>query len=299
MNADQSAVYKEIDRRLKAYSIDLKDYIYVDPKIGSTLKVNNTTLDGITFLEKSKFALSANGKSLEYALSNAKSSNGCSAFAGQIKKSDLDNAMLQMSFLATKGKGFREIFYLPDEANPAVALGDPEKRILLNQDNQFFDLKFGKMTDAPDITSIHVDMEKTQTSIHLDKQGFIFASGKSGEVYLSSNVLQHIIDELIIKDKFFGLFGDSYAATLFKKHVTTISQVNRNSISDPASGKYHMENNRFLRGTQVRAVLGLEASYDINRLQIFTRGTLGLKVNEEKKPEVFDGSITVGLRGTF
>jgi len=106
-------VYPTIEERLKSFSIELKEYIYEDPKKGSTLKgstlkVGKTTLDGISFVAKNKFKLTTNqsiigNQDLQAALSNAKSQNGLRAFAGQIRKDDLEHAQLQLSFAATKG----------------------------------------------------------------------------------------------------------------------------------------------------------------------------------------------------
>jgi len=117
----------------------------------------------------------------------------------------LDNTLLQLSFLATKGKGFREIFYLPER-----------RPLTMDFSYQIFvDLKFGKMINSPDIISIHVDMTSGgRTNIHLDKQGFIF-SDRSGKIYTASNAGSHTIDELIFKDKFLPLFDNEPVVTYY------------------------------------------------------------------------------------
>lgn len=301
-------VFKEIDKRLKALSIDIKKYIYVNPKTNRpTLQVAKTTLDGISFsagqnLGSGKSILGQQSilgdHALKGAISNAKAGNGLRAFAGQIKKEDLNNLQLQASFLATKGLGFREIFYLPDQIVPAR---DMDHRVLLNQDNRLYDLKFGRMVDSPDVTSIHVDMaSESVTSIHLDKQGFIFA-GRDGKIRLSSNVAQHVFDELILKDKFLGMFGDGRIPTALKNNVTLFSHLNYNSISDPTLGRTELQNNQFLRNSRIRGILGLEASYSSNRLQLFTRGSLGMEISNDKQLSILskDYSGVIGIRGTF
>jgi len=296
------SVYTEISNRLNSFSINLDDYIYINPKTGkTTLQVKKTTLDGISFIaghkqRDGKFILGDHV--LKGALSNAKAGNSLRAFAGQISKEDRDNIPLQLSFLATQGLGFREIFYLPENVIPARDFDD---RILLDQDNRFFDLKFGKMSDSPDVTSIHADMAPgSLTSIHLDKQGFVFAD-RDGKIHLGSNVAQHVFDELVLKDKFFGLFGDGAIPTALKKNVTFFTHLDKTSLSDPTLGYSSLQNNQFLRYSAVRAILGIEASYDISRVQLFTRGSLGMSISNDKHLDVLekDFGIVGGIRGTF
>ena len=295
-------VYSEIANRLSSFSIDLDDYIYINPKTNkTTLQVAKTTLDGISFVAGHKLNdgqfIPGDGV-LRFALSRAKSGNGLRAFAGQISAEDLANTQLQASFLATTGLGFREIFYLPERVVPAR---DSDNKILLNQDNRLYDLKFGKMIDSPDVTSIHVDMAPgSLTSIHLDKQGFVFAD-RDGKIYLGSNVAQHIIDELVLKDKFFGLFGDGTVPTYLKKHVTLFSHLDKNSLSDPSLGGLDLENNLFLQNSSIRAIVGVEASFSIRKVQLFGRGSLGLELSNDKHLEILekDYSLVGGLRTRF
>jgi hypothetical protein len=295
-------VYTDIANRLNSLSINLDDYIHINPKTQkTTLQVEKTTLDGISFVAGHKqndgqFIL---GDSvLKGAFSRAKAGNGLRAFAGQISPEDLANTPLQLSFLATKGLGFREIFYLPEGVIPAR---DFNHKILLNQDNRLFDWKFGKMIDSPNVTSIHVDMAQgSLTSIHLDKQGFIFAD-RDGKIHLGSNVAQHVIDELILKDKFFGLFGDGAIPTALKNNVTFFTHLDKNSLSDPTLGGSSMQNNQFLRNSSVRAILGVGASYSMNGIQLFTRGSLGIDISNDKQLNILrkDYSIVGGVRVKF
>jgi len=301
-------VYQTIEQRLQSFKIELKDYIYEDPKNGSTLKsktlkVKNTTLDGISFVAQNISKRTTDqsiigNKDLEAALSNAKSKkNGLRAFAGQIRKDDLEHTQLQASFLATKGLGFREIFYLPDRIEPAI---DVHNQILLDQDRRFFDLKFGKMVDSPDLTSIHVDMEADRTSIHLDSEGFVFAD-RDGKIYFSSTVAQHLVDELFLKDLILGQFGNGSIPTFLKNNVTLFFHINHNSISDPTLGNSDMQYNQFLRYSAVRAIVGVEVSYGTNRIQLFTRGSLNLEMSNDKQRNISSNDLSVvgGLRGRF
>lgn len=296
------SVYTEIKNRLDSFSIDLDDYIYINPHTQeTTLQVENTTLDGISFRaghKRSDGEFIRGNDVLKDALFNAKSGNGLRAFAGQINSEDLASIPLQLSFLATDGLGFREIFYLPEGLIPAR---DSNNQILLNQDNRLYDRKFGKMVDSPDVTSIHVDMvDDGPTSIHLDKQGFVFAD-RDGKIYLASNVAQHVFDELLLKDKFFGLFGEGAAPTWLKNNVTVFTHFDKNSISDPTLGGSYALNNQFLRYSRIRGILGLEVSVNINRIQLFGRGSLGIEIGNEKNrnsvQEEFAG--VAGIRGTF
>lgn len=296
------SVYSEIANRLNSLSINLDDYIYINPKTQkTTLQVEKTTLDGISFVachKKPDGEMVLGDEVLKYALSNAKNGNGKRAFAGQISNEDSDNIPLRLSFIATKGLGFREIFYLPERIIPAR---DSNHQILLDQDNRMFDLKFGKMIDSPDVTSIHVDMEKgSLTSIHLDKQGFVFAD-RDGKIYLGSNVLQHVFDELILKDKIFGLFGSGPIPAALKNNITLFTHLDKHSLSDPTLGGSNMQNNAFLRYSKVRAILGVDVSYGSNRIQLFARGSLGLDISNDKHLDILqkEWSATGGFRGRF
>lgn len=296
------SVYSEIANRLNSFSINLDDYIYINPKTGrTTLQVEKTTLDGISFVAGHKqpdgqFIL---GDSvLKGALDNAKAGNGRRAFAGQIRQEDRENLPLQASFLATDGLGFREIFYLPQGVSPAR---DFNNRILLNQGNRLFDLKFGRMIDAPEVTSIHVDMaEGSLTSIHLDKQGFVFAD-RDGKIHLSSNVGQHVIDELVLKDKLFGLLGDGAVPTALKNNFTVFTHLDQNSLSDPTLGAPGLRHNQFLRTSSVRAILGFDATFKMNRVQLFARGSLGLDISNDKRLDILekDWGLVGGIRARF
>ncbi len=266
-------VYHEIEQRLHVLGITLEDYIYVDPKMGTTLKIKQTTLDGIEFVAKNKSKLGTDrsiigNHALKAALDNAKNSNGLRAFAGQVRQNDLNNALLQASFGASSGVGFREIFYLPDQTDPAKDLNN---RIFLDDDNNFFDLKFGKLIDSPDITSLHIGTTGGTTSIHLDDEGFIFADD-NGIIFLSSNAGSHTLNELLLKTILFG--GNNSVSSFVKNNITTFLHTNQNSLSDPTLGS--VINNPY---SPVRMILGLEVSHTINKIQLFGRVGLDLELN--------------------
>lgn len=320
-------VYDAIASRMAGYGINLKDFIYVDPTEGETLLEEDTTLDGISFVPRNKWNLSTDQSIIGShdfiaAITAAKSDEGMRAFAGQILDEDLQNLLLQGSFGATEGTGFREIFYLPAESHPAI---DPSGRVLTNrEDHRFFDLQFGKFVGQRDRTALHITIDdrsappfvkkpspgnsdqittlamrnlspggenRLRSSIHLDDKGFIF-SGRDGVIRTSVDFAQHTFDELILKDK---LFGAKSPLTGFV-HVSMGSIADRNMVENLSR-----KHNTFLRNQPLRAIAGLELSTQSNGWQPFLRGSLGVNVplnDDERRLEKYF-SLAAGLRKDF
>src|SRR5262249_16956467 len=100
--------YDEIDARLRRFSppVLIEKHIANYKNGKSTLSVCGTTLDGFDFRTKSR-------KDLEDALTKAKDpATGKRAFAGPSPE-DTSHWALRLSFAATKGTGFREIWRFP------------------------------------------------------------------------------------------------------------------------------------------------------------------------------------------
>lgn len=300
-------VYITIANRLKRFSINLDQYI-----MPGTLEEGSTTIDGIKFVAQNlpmgPVKPTVGIDDLKKAFDQARNGDN-RAFAGQIREEDRDHALLQASFGNTDGLGFREIFYLSQRPTPSR---DPQTANVWDADGRAFDAKFGAMADKVDITSLHAallgpinpsalpggvpatvghkgsNQMNAKSSIHLDDQGFVYADS-GGRIFLSSNVIQHMGDELAIKDKLLG--GGSPLSFFFHTDL--------NSISDPTLGTLDMRNNNFLRSRSAQGVMGLELSAEAIGLQVFARGSLGLEADGLRRPKVSEVAGVLGLRKRF
>jgi hypothetical protein len=102
--------------------------------------------------------------------------------------------LLKLSYLATKGWGFREVRNLSD------VLGDDRP---LSMSDLYPDRKFGNrfgFTEERriDITSLHVALTPEICQIHIDDVGFVLR-GPRGLYGMSPDFLQHLLNELVLK----------------------------------------------------------------------------------------------------
>jgi hypothetical protein len=144
-------VFKTIDARLQGFAppIKIADYIDVHPRTKhTTLDPKPTTLDGINFRIKPKMRYV-----LEDALTKATVRlTGERAFAGKTKE-DQSHWGLRLSFAATNGTGFREIWRMPPLSDRPLSSRD---RYNTGGASEFeFDPRFGSDINAPDVTSLH------------------------------------------------------------------------------------------------------------------------------------------------
>ena len=145
-------VYVAIAQRLAVLGIKLDDYVGGNPDIGGT------TLDGVTFSP-------VNYSRLAQAVKDAKRANGQTFIEG--KNTPTPDA-IDLSFLATSGRGFREISWT-----------DGESATL-------------------DFSALHIALSPLRCNIHIDEFGVVIA-GPDGETSLSPNAAHHLANELILK----------------------------------------------------------------------------------------------------
>src|SRR5262249_55639024 len=141
-----------IAKRLAVFGIKLGDYIDGNPTLGGT------TLDGVTFNPR-------NYRALASAVEGVKRANGDTFIEGK-KKSNPD--FIDLSFLATSGRGFREISWADGQ----------DARV--------------------DFSALHLALSPVRCNVHIDEFGVVI-SGPDGKVTLSGNALHHIANELILK----------------------------------------------------------------------------------------------------
>lgn len=145
-------VYVTIAKRLAVLGIKLGDYIDGNPDVGGT------TLDGVTFSP-------LNYSGLKKVVEGAQGANGQTFIPGE--KTSTPDA-IDLSFLATSGRGFREISWT---------------------DGQSARLDF---------SALHLALSPLRCNVHIDEFGVVIG-GPDGETSLSPNALHHIANELILK----------------------------------------------------------------------------------------------------
>jgi len=145
-------VYVAISKRLAVLGLNLESFMDGEPDIGGT------TLDGVTFSP-------ANYKGLAQAVPDAKKAAGATFIEG--KTAGTPDA-IDLSFLATSGRGFREISWT---------------------DGQSATLDF---------SALHLALSSVRCNIHIDEFGVVIAN-PDGKTSLSPNALHHIANELFLK----------------------------------------------------------------------------------------------------
>jgi len=180
---NNSKKIKEAATVLKCLKFDRKNPI--------KLKEATTTLDGITFHPK-------DSKKLEEELRNAKDSTGKRVFATRwINK--IEHKPIALSFAATEGTGFREIWRFPPL---------PETQLRVNTPTPWsnnFSSNFGVSMTLPDSSSLHCDVSEHKCNIHIDEAGFVIEE-PSGRVIVTADLFQHTVNELVFKTYIKGAF---------------------------------------------------------------------------------------------
>lgn len=203
--AKMSDSYRKIANRLSGF----RPPIFIDDHIGSDLEAGATTLGGITFTAK-------DSERLLTALRDARDWSGQKAFA-EGSKEDTKHWALSLSFAATEGIGFREI-WRPRLSERPLRLADARPdRFALGWSDRFA----ARFEDSPDLdlSSLHcaiaVDRRlrsdpsrrhhsfTARCNIHIDEVGFVM-TGPEGEVGLDPDFLRHTLVELLLKSKLEG-----------------------------------------------------------------------------------------------
>jgi len=145
-------VYLTIAKRLATLGITIGDHI------DTMFEVGGTTLDGITFSPRAY-------RRLADAVEDARRANGQTFIEG--KNTGSPDA-IDLSFLATSGRGFREITWR-DGASATL-----------------------------DFSALHLALSPLRCNIHIDEFGVV-VGGPDGQMSLSPNALHHIANELVLK----------------------------------------------------------------------------------------------------
>jgi hypothetical protein len=190
------AVANNILQRLAAVKISLT------PFLDSDVQGLDSTLKGINFRCKNLAAIKrAFDGATDYLGRTAFYYNGQYS-SGKILRELIRNApgLLDMSFAATDGYGYREIRDMPilpslpsfRQVRPSAALNS----------------RFGFDDEQEvnfEITSVHAALAEKVCNVHIDNFGFVMR-GPSG-AFLTADFGQHAADELGLKDKLAPLLG--------------------------------------------------------------------------------------------
>lgn len=222
--------YTQISSRLKKLGIRIENHI----ADGTEVKEAKTTLDGITFRPK-------DSKKLEAVLKQARDGGSKKAFATRWTNY-VEHKPIALSFAATEGVGFREIWRFPPL--PEIQL----RANTLNPWSNNYSANFGVSMTLPDSSSLHCDVSEHKCNIHIDEVGFVIELA-DGRVIVTADFLQHTVNELLLKTKLKGLFPKG-ANFIF----------DRVSLVYPSSG-----NNYSKMGPRLHQVWGLR---EINRIPL-------------------------------
>lgn len=194
VRAEYHPTFVTIFRRLKGHGINL--YNHID----SDLKVYESKLDGISFNTKKKTD-PTKPKDFLSALRIATTTGGPVFREG--KKLDAGHFAVDASMANTKGYGFREINYLNLKDKPRSSRSDGMLSMRSPKMDGAFSAQFGKSRARLDISSLHCAVWGHFVSVHIDETGFVLQPmpGMGSDVMVTADSLQHILLELIWKDK--------------------------------------------------------------------------------------------------
>lgn len=198
---EHQQVFDAIKNRLTTFypPILLDEHIVRSPEQIAALKdyapviTYRNTLNGIDFVVEDR-------SSLLSAIRNAMA-DGKPAFVEGSSNDWKKHWALTVSFLATDGIGFREIFH------PKVI-----ERPIENNHKVPFDSRLGKDVTV-DVSALHLavsefpKLNQTRCNIHIDEMTVTLA-GINDDVRISPTVITHFVNELLLKTKLQGKLPD-------------------------------------------------------------------------------------------
>jgi hypothetical protein len=149
-------------------------------------RMEGLILDGLNFV-------AVNHNHLLTALTDLKYPGGDKVFF-RGSKSGRGHFVGNLSFLATDGIGFRQIWQTFAAERPTAA---PSSRNDPAMDKKF-SAHFGDSPNLPDLTSVHWAVSKRMCNVHIDEMGFVVTDAK-GNVIVDPDALRHIFVELLWK----------------------------------------------------------------------------------------------------
>lgn len=181
-------VYLKIARRMAAFNPPIVLADHIDAVNGIKPKCGPTTLEGVTFRPK-------NADDLLRLLHAAKNGDG-KAFA-EGSSFDASHWALKLSFQATTGIGFREIWRPLLNDRPLSYADFRRDKYAPVWDDQGSG-RFGDSIIQQDNSSLHCAVADSVCNIHIDETGFVL-EGPTGDIIVGPNMLRHGFVELFYK----------------------------------------------------------------------------------------------------
>ena len=192
-------MFQTIYKRMYGLGIDL------DKHIGDHLEAGRLVLDGINFE-------AIDHKRLLDALTSLQYPDGGGDVFFRGSRSARGHFVGNLSFLATDGIGFRQIWQTFREERPILTPDpragrsvDPKGSERVGNDRvtgPAMDPKgsgrFGDNQNLPDLTSVHCAVSKRLCNVHIDQMGFVVKDAR-GQVIVDPDALRHIFVELLWK----------------------------------------------------------------------------------------------------
>ena len=288
------ATYSTIAARLAALepTIAIAQHLAQSDKQGktqfSTLVAHDSTLDGIKFI-------AANPAKLAHEFEAAKDQTGNRALASM--KEDPDHWALKLSFGATVGTGWREIWRPAPYSHSAAVPTEAGKA------NPTMRMRFGTAGTSLRFTALHCALHEIggQCNIHIDESGFVLSLPQGG-VGLTPNLYDHFMNELLIKTKFrdwlSGIMPSEEAAHLVKEAFRRVAIIFPNAANGYAGLDKTINSIRPLRGvrdgvlTAKRILKPIGATFDLYDSEQFKVQVTGTALNGDR-------SITISVGGKW
>ena len=281
----------------KAICDRLKDvHISLDPFVAASVNALDSTLKGINFNCKDL-------DTIKRAFNSATDTLGRPAFyyngqysSGKILRELIRNApdLLDISFAATDGYGYREIRDMP--LLPSLSSFRPA------QANPSFSSRFGfedEQTVSFDVTSLHAALGDQICNVHIDQMGFVIR-GPYG-VFLDPDFPQHLVNELGWQTDLAPYLGLGIGRVLKLTHLVRTDQ--GKAIGNWMAKNVNLELPNFRNGYRPGVGISVNAT---PRLTISAKYTAKCGICQERGdefqmpiPEPDGSSIGVGLTYRF
>jgi hypothetical protein len=216
--AIQQALANETGTMIRCRLSNLRPAIILENHIllNDHLEVGPTVLDGVSFQ-------AVDPKVLSNEINRALDFTNQKAFSdpGEVER---DHLPLKVSMLATDGVGFREVgrafLAEPIKVDSRQPWQTPKMDL-------GFGSQFGTTTIKLDISSLHWAVSSGICNVHVDRSGFTMQIGD--ELAVGPDAIQHIIDELLLKDKLLHALPKSWRPVI--RRITFIYPSTANGFS--------------------------------------------------------------------
>ena len=214
----QQALGNETGSMIRDRLFNLRPPVVLEDQIvfNKLFTVGPTLLEGVTFEPVDKDCLyNQIVRAVDFTNQKAFSD------PGEVQR---DHLPLKVSMLATDGVGFREVgrafLAEPIKVDSRQPWQTPKMDL-------GFGSQFGTTTIKLDISSLHWAVSSGICNVHVDRSGFTMQIGT--ELAVGPDAIQHIIDELLLKDKLLNALPKSWRPMI--RRITLIYPSTANGFS--------------------------------------------------------------------